>query len=92
MNNKNYYQIGADFKIKKSEKIVKTNKKSHFQLANYLNIGYYLVTPLVIGVFLGVAIDRSLKTKYWTLILILFGFAASIYNLYSLTKKATNDK
>ena len=92
MNNKNYYQIGADFKLKKGEKIVKTRKKSNFQLANYLNIGYYLVTPLVLGVFLGVAIDRSLKTKFWTLALILFGFAASIYNLYRLTKKAIDDK
>lgn len=88
----NYYRIGTDFKIKKSEKFTKTTKKPNFQLANYLNIGYYLITPLVLGVFLGVVIDRSLKTKHWTLILIFFGFAASIYNLYRLTKKAIEEK
>jgi F0F1-type ATP synthase assembly protein I len=87
-----YYQITADFSLKKREKNIKTKKQSYFQLANFLNIGYYLVAPLLIGVFLGALIDRSLKTKYGTIIFILLGFLASLYNLFSLTKKATSKK
>ena len=87
-----FYKIGSDLKLKESENFLKKPKKSNLDLANFLNIGYYLIAPLLIGVFLGVLIDRSLKTKYWVIVFILFGFIASIYNLYSLTKKAVTKK
>jgi len=87
-----FYKINSDLKIKKSENFLKKPKKPNLDLANFLNIGYYLLVPLLLGVFLGVLIDRSLKTKYWVVIMIFLGFAASIYNLYSLTKKSENNK
>jgi len=62
-------------------------KKDKFSLVNMLNIGYYIITPLLVGVFLGLAIDRQLKIKgVFTLIFLFFGSVAAFYNLYKLYK------
>lgn len=87
-----FYKIGSDLDIKKTKNLLKKEQKPNLDLANFLNIGYYLVVPLLLGAFLGVVIDRSLKTNYWTVVLILLGFVASIYNLYNLTKRAVDKK
>lgn len=53
-----------------------------------MNIGFYIVTPILIGVFLGLTIDRALNTKPgFTIFFICFGTIASFYNLFRLTKK-----
>lgn len=62
-------------------------KKDKFPLVNMLNIGYYLITPLLVGVFLGLAIDRHFKIKgVFTLLFLFFGSLATFYNLYKLYK------
>ena len=87
-----FYKIGSDLDIKKTKNLLKKEQKPNLDLANFLNIGYYLFVPLLLGAFLVVVIDRSLKTNYWTVVLILLGFVASIYNLYNLTKRAVDKK
>lgn len=58
-------------------------------LAKSLNIGYYLLTPLLVGVFLGLALDKVFQTRgVFVVILILLGTVSSFYNLYKLTKEA----
>lgn len=58
-------------------------------LAKSLNIGYYLLTPLLVGVFLGLALDKVFQTHgVFVVILILLGTISSFYNLYKLTKEA----
>jgi len=53
----------------------------------YLNIGYYLVTPIVAGVFLGLGLDYWLKTKPFFVVFFLFlGTLGSFYNLFKLLK------
>ena len=52
-----------------------------------VNIGFYIVTPILIGVFLGLTVDKILNTKPgYTIFFICLGTIASFYNLFRLTK------
>jgi len=58
------------------------------KIGKYINIGYYLVIPILIGTILGIYLDSKFGTQpKFTLSLILLGGALSIYNLFSLAKK-----
>lgn len=75
------------------EKINLTNKKKKKVIdlpmgLQTMNIGFYIVTPILIGVFLGLMIDRMINTKPgFTIFFICIGTIASFYNLFRLTKK-----
>ena len=57
-------------------------------ISKYINIGYYLLIPILVGVFLGVYIDSKFATKpRYTLVFLLLGTALTIYNLFNLSKK-----
>lgn len=69
------------------KKIKKESKKKNLDI-NSLGIGYYLVTPVLIGVFLGLSVDYRFKTKPLFFILFLaLGTLASFYNIFKLTKE-----
>ncbi|NTU47052.1 AtpZ/AtpI family protein [Candidatus Roizmanbacteria bacterium] len=56
-------------------------------LAPYINIGYYLLIPLLIGVFGGIYLDSIFRTKpLLTILGIVFGAISSIYNLIKLVQ------
>lgn len=53
----------------------------------YLNVGFYLVTPLILGVFLGLYIDTKFHTKpVFTLIGVFLGVVSTFYNLWKILK------
>lgn len=53
-----------------------------------LNLGFYLVTPLLAGVLLGSYLDGRFGSRpVWTLVFIFLGMAAMFYNLFRLIKK-----
>lgn len=55
----------------------------------YLNLGMYLATPLLLGVFLGTYLDNRLGTKpIVTLVLIGLGLVSTFYNLYKIATNA----
>lgn len=98
VSQKQYFEIGHNLEVKPIEKNnfsqktktekPKQNFKQHFLIAKSLNIGYYLITPLLLGVFFGLLIDNFLKTKpFFTIILIIFGVVASFYNLWKVAKE-----
>ncbi len=62
------------------------NEKKGFDLTN-LNLGFYIIAPIILGVFLGLAVDNWFNTKslFFNLFLIL-GTLASFYNLFKLAK------
>jgi F0F1-type ATP synthase assembly protein I len=61
--------------------------KRNFDLAKYAGLGYHLVSPILIGVFLGLALDRFFHTKpVLFLSVFLIGVIVSFYNLIRLTK------
>lgn len=81
------FEIDKDFKVKISSKKPKILSKNNFLLAKYFNIGYYIVTPLLLGVFLGLVADYYLKTKpLFTALFLLLGTVSAFYNLYKIVK------
>ena len=85
------YHINKNFEIIKRDNI-KNDKPIQSQpnlaLAKYLNIGYYLITPLLLGVFFGLYIEKKYNSGgKIILIAILLGFIGTVYNLYRLTKE-----
>ncbi|MBI4008742.1 AtpZ/AtpI family protein [Candidatus Roizmanbacteria bacterium] len=73
--------------IKKvNEKESKKLTKKKFDVT-YLNVGYYIITPIIIGVFLGLGVDYWAGTKpFFTSIFLFLGTVASFYNLFKLLK------
>lgn len=70
------------------KKVVKNN---NLVLAKYLNLGYYLVTPIIAGVFLGLCLDNLLKTKKLFFVLLFsLGIIGTFYNLYKIYKDDRN--
>jgi len=90
---KRHIQLDEDLKKLKfhSSKIVldsRSKEKNNFMLAFSFNVGYYLLTPLILGVIVGLFIDNKFKTKpLFTLLFILFGLFGSLYNLLRITKE-----
>jgi len=68
-------------------------KNNKVPIVNILNIGYYILAPLLMGVFLGLAIDRWFKLKgIFTLLFLFIGWIGSLYNLYKIYKNYKNGK
>jgi ATP synthase protein I len=92
---KSFYKIGHDLRIKKVNEELKIKPKESpkessnpILLAKSLNIGYYLITPLLIGVFFGYWLDNIFKTRpLFLLMFFLIGTVGSFYNLWKLTKE-----
>lgn len=87
-----FYKIDKDLNIRLSDRNFKNTKKNqsenNFILAKYMSVGYYIITPLLIGVFLGLLIDKVLNTKpIFILTLITLGSISSFYNLWTVTKR-----
>ena len=91
-----FYKVTPDFKIVENHNVGKhrTKKKSNgnnLLLAKSLNIGYYLITPLLLGVFFGYWIDSFLRTKpAFLLVFLILGIVSSFYNLWKLTQENGN--
>ncbi len=86
---KNFYKIGHDLKVKESEaKVRQKDETDKIQLAKSLNVGYYLITPLLVGVFLGYWLDKILGTKpVFLLLLFGLGIAGAFYNLWKTVQE-----
>lgn len=90
MKTKEYFDFQQRGLQEKTKQINQNKKRidglpAHLQT---MNIGFYIVTPILIGVFLGVTIDRILGTKPgFVIFFICFGTIASFYNLFRLTKR-----
>lgn len=73
--------------IKENFRTKRPIKESNFRYTEYLNLGFYLAAPILVGVFLGVYMDKWLNTKpVFVLVLLFLGTIASFYNLIKLTK------
>lgn len=92
MKKKNFYNLRNNFSLEKGQENIKKNmvdlKQESFALAKYSSLGYYLVIPLLGGVFLGLFIDKTLHIKPFGIVCgILIGTIATFYNLIKLTKE-----
>lgn len=66
----------------------KNNKNMYQNLVLITQIGLSIITPILIGVYLGGLIDRKLELNgVFTLILIIIGAGAGFLNLFKLIDK-----
>lgn len=80
------FRVGRDFEIKTHKLNIKP--KTQFNVAKYISIGYYLVTPVLIGVIVGLYLDSQFKSKPLYIMIFLFlGVAGMFYNLIKVTKE-----
>ncbi len=69
--------------------VVKKQENSILTLAKYSSVGYYLSTPIFIGVILGWYLDKHLGSHpKGILISIVVGTIFSFLNLFKLTKES----
>lgn len=80
------YKVGKDFEVELHKLDIKKKKKS--TVANHIDIGYYLVTPMLIGVIVGLYLDSRFKSKpLYTMIFLFLGVVGMFYNLWKVTKE-----
>ncbi|PIY72276.1 hypothetical protein COY87_01840 [Candidatus Roizmanbacteria bacterium CG_4_10_14_0_8_um_filter_33_9] len=79
--------IDKDLNLKERIELKKGIKKVKTGSYQYLNIGFYLITPLLIGIFSGLYLDNKFgKKPLFVLMGIVIGVLSTFYNLYRLTK------
>lgn len=86
---KKRFTIGADFELEETEKPKKDVESvySNFLIAKYLSVGYYVLVPLLLGVFVGLALDKWLHTKpTFTILGIIAGVVSAFYHLWKIAK------
>jgi F0F1-type ATP synthase assembly protein I len=83
-----HFHVDKSLSIKVSEKKSKEKiSENDFLLAKSINMGYYLIVPILVGVFIGVALDKYFKTESRFAALFLFlGVLSTFYNLFKLVK------
>lgn len=66
----------------------KEKRKNDFLvLEKSFNIGYYLITPILLGVIFGLFLDHYFnKEGFFIIIFLIIGTVGSFYNLFRLTK------
>ena len=88
--NKLVYSIDQAGNIEKIP-TYKVKQKAKYQqkildISNF-GIGYYIVAPIILGVFLGLGLDSWFETKpYFFIFFLIFGTASSFYNIFKLLK------
>ncbi|KKQ24033.1 MAG: hypothetical protein US40_C0012G0012 [Candidatus Roizmanbacteria bacterium GW2011_GWC2_37_13] len=89
---KKYYSFDKNLNLKHDREqkfLFPTNKlkKNNLLLANYANIGYYLVTPILFGVFLGLYLKKATGNEIFIIIGIVIGGISTFYNLIRMLKQ-----
>ena len=86
----NYFEIDKLGNLKKTNRNFDKKpkiKKDFFSEYININVGYSLVTPILIGVIIGLVLDNKFHSKpYFTVFFIFLGTVSSIYNLYKFYK------
>jgi len=90
---KKIFKVSANFEKVKIEKRsnVSKNKKNKFLLAKFINIGYYLIIPILVGIFLGISLDEIFHTQpFFLIVFLFFGVVSCFYNLARLIEEVKN--
>lgn len=86
MKKESHFRIDKNGTIVRNIKVKEIRRNQSLDLSA-INIGYYLITPLIIGVFLGLLIGEKFhKKETGALIGILVGLSGTIYNLVHIVK------
>ena len=86
----NYFEIDKQGNLKKTTESLNRNrktKKNFFTDSVNINVGYSLVTPILLGVIIGLTLDSRFHSKpVFTVFFIFLGTVSSFYNLFRLIK------
>lgn len=86
----NYFEIDKQGNLKKTKQNLKKKrqtKKDFFSEYININVGYSLVTPILLGVIVGLTLDNKFHSKpVFTVFFIFLGAVSSFYNLFKLIK------
>jgi len=91
---KNFYKVNKRLEVKKvEEKDVLAHKKKeslNLTLARSVNLGYYLIAPLLLGLFFGYWLDQLFHTKpFFLLTLFFLGIVGCFYNLLKMVRESS---
>lgn len=79
--------IDKDLNVKVRNEVKKEIKGNSLGSFQYVNIGFYLITPLLFGIFVGVFLDKKVGSgSLFVIIGLCIGIIGTFYNLYRLTK------
>lgn len=84
--------IDKNLELNKNHETKKNLKKNRTisTVGDYLNLGWNLVTPILLGVFLGISLDKMFRTKpIFILFFIAISVIVSFYNLIQLIKSTS---
>jgi len=86
----NYFEIDKRGNLKKTDRNFDKKpkaKKDFFSEYININVGYSLVTPILLGVIIGLTLDSKFHSKpVFTVFFIFLGTVSSFYNLFKLIK------
>jgi F0F1-type ATP synthase assembly protein I len=68
------------------------DKNVWVQIAKYSQMALALPAAVVVGLFLGMGLDRWLRTSYWTLIGLVLGCVAGFTELMRVIAKVSKEK
>lgn len=89
MSDGTMFKIDAGGNLKTSEEVKrkKKSKKDGWDAVNF-GVGFYLLTPILLGLGVGLVLDRVLNTRpLFTLLFLVLGVISSFYNLWKLANK-----
>jgi len=88
-----YFKIDKSFDLKEVSEIEKNPVFIKNPLEKYLDIGYYLLIPIIMFLIIGVYFDIFFRTKPLGIIIFLsVGVFISFYNLYRVNKEIKNER
>lgn len=92
MKKAKHLSFDRNFDLYSTEKTVKEDvKEKKINLAKYLNLGYYLIIPIILGILIGKFLDNHLKKeKFFFIIFFSIGVISSFYNLFKIYKDVRN--
>ncbi len=66
---------------------MKNSKEVSRGIAMISQIGFTMITPVLLCIFIGYQLDKKFSTNYWFIIFLILGFITSVRNVYYLTKQ-----
>lgn len=93
--NKNFFHIDDSLEIAKSypqkrdsiKKDAEKRLEDNNTVAKFLNLGYYIITPLIVGIFFGLLLDKALNSTIYVKIFLFVGIAGTFYNLIRIVRE-----
>lgn len=92
---KKYFHIDDSLEITTSippknsspQMVEEKRRNDNNTVAKFLNLGYYIITPIVIGIVFGLLLDKALNSTIYVKIFLFVGIAGTFYNLIKLVQE-----